>query len=153
MAEPETNPSTGTALVRDTAKHGRRLTTPQIVQILAMHADGKSGPQIATAIGCHTDTVYSTIEGYSDTTSIAAKFLAGTALSAAKDWRKAVRKGAERGRHEPARDLLLHTGAIQPVQNETSGGAKVAVFIGLAVPERDTLLLQSQPVVDVQVEP
>jgi len=49
----------------------------------------------------------------------------------ASDWRDAAKVGAERGRHEPAKDALLHLGVVEPV---AAGGPTVQIAIGCVPP-------------------
>lgn len=51
---------------------------------------------------------------------------------AADAWVQAVSVAAKKGRHEPARDLLLHSGAIEPIAGQQGQG--VQVVIGVALP-------------------
>lgn len=46
-------------------------------------------------------------------------------------WEEAAKSGARTGKHGPAKDWLLHAGAIEPLAQDESGGAKVAVIIGM----------------------
>lgn len=48
---------------------------------------------------------------------------------AAREWVHAVTQAAKKGDHRPARDLLLHAGAIEPIDG-TSPATRVAIFIG-----------------------
>lgn len=128
MADDTTTPTT--PATRDTAKHGRRLTNTQVTTILALHAAGKSNPEIATIIGCDKSTVWSTIQNFESTADLASKFLNGQNLMAAKAWARAVKRAATKGRHEPARDLLVANRVID-VSNQNSSGPNVAVFVGL----------------------
>jgi len=58
---------------------------------------------------------------------------------AARAWGVAIDAAADKGDHRPAKDLLLHTGAIEPVGDE-GGATRVAIFVGS--PERP---LDGQP--------
>lgn len=134
--QPEPHPRTGTGTELAPAPDpklgtpGRRLSTHQVVQALAMRAEGKTIPQIAAHLQCSTETAYRVVTQYQSTTDLATQFLNGQSLKAAKAWMKAAQIGAARGRHEPARDLLVATGAVS-AQSDANSGAKVAVFIGL----------------------
>jgi hypothetical protein len=46
-----------------------------------------------------------------------------------KDWRTAASVGASKGRHEPARDWLLHAGVIQPVADSKPQGPQIIIGI------------------------
>lgn len=156
METPDPAPAETTATDLRTApgpgSTARRLTSSEIVQALAIRAHGGSVTEIAKHLSCSTETAYRICTQYESSTDLAAKFLAGQSLASAKQWLRAVKKGAARGRHEPARDLLLHTGAIQPVNTEASSGAKVAVFIGVSSQDPPQLLVQAQPVETPAIE-
>ena len=52
-------------------------------------------------------------------------------LSAIQAWAQAMHQAAEKGRHEPARDLLTHAGMIEPVTGqEGTGKTNIAIVIG-----------------------
>jgi len=72
-----------------------------------------------------------------DTDAIAARNLLDVnSLDAAKAWVLACQTGAAKGRHEPARDLLLHRGVIEPVKVEAPSNSVVVVLNGgIAPPE------------------
>lgn len=46
-----------------------------------------------------------------------------------KDWRTAASVGASKGRHEPARDWLLHAGVIAPIADQKPQGPQVIIGI------------------------
>lgn len=51
------------------------------------------------------------------------------ALDAVKHWGTAMEEGARKGKHAPARDLLLHTKIIEPVQTE-GHTTQIAIVVG-----------------------
>jgi hypothetical protein len=51
-------------------------------------------------------------------------------VSAAEAWMKALPAASKRGNHKPARDLLLHTGVVDPIERGAVGN--VIVQIGVA---------------------
>lgn len=48
-------------------------------------------------------------------------------VSVAMDWRSAIKKAATRGRHEPAKDWLLHAKLIEPVQDKAQTGIQILI--------------------------
>jgi len=62
-------------------------------------------------------------------------------LPATDAWGRAIETAADKGDHKPARDLLLHTGTIEPVQDRRDSG--ITIIIGgdaqvlLAEPRQD----------------
>ena len=53
-----------------------------------------------------------------------------TSPQAAREWARAVTQAANKGDHRPARDLLLHAGAIDPIADDASNGPRIAIVIG-----------------------
>lgn len=53
------------------------------------------------------------------------------ASRAAQDWVEASAVAKSRGDHRPARDLLLHARAIDPIAGERDAAPRVAVIIGM----------------------
>jgi hypothetical protein len=62
-----------------------------------------------------------------------ADVLRAYSMMATKHWTRAIPIAAAKGDHKPARDLLLHTGQIQPVQADHSAGVQI-VFAAVTVP-------------------
>ncbi|MBM3809431.1 MAG: hypothetical protein FJW22_14700 [Acidimicrobiia bacterium] len=53
---------------------------------------------------------------------------AGHSERAARAWGVAIDVAADKGGSRPAKDLLLHTGAIEPI-DDAGGAMRVAIFI------------------------
>lgn len=47
--------------------------------------------------------------------------LKAAVLRAADAWVRAIESAADRGDHKPARDLLMHTGTIEPLDKNGAG--------------------------------
>lgn len=60
-----------------------------------------------------------------------AKLMQAKTLQALEHWETAMESAAKQGKHAAARDWLTHSKALEPVGNEASGGAKVAIVIGM----------------------
>jgi hypothetical protein len=59
---------------------------------------------------------------------IAKQHLQSAMVEAAESWRRALPVAAEKGDHRPARDLLLHTGSIEPLAKHEE--CAVTVLVG-----------------------
>ena len=59
--------------------------------------------------------------------SAAADRLRASVVLAAEQWREAIPIAAKKGDHRPSRDLLLHTGVIDPVSAQHDSGVTVIV--------------------------
>jgi transposase-like protein len=59
------------------------------------------------------------------------QLLRANSTAVARQWLHAVTNAAEKGDHRPARDLLLHAGAIDPIQDDhTASDTRIAILIG-----------------------
>lgn len=71
-----------------------------------------------------------------------------------QDWRIASSVGAYKGRHEPARDWLLHAGVIQPIADQKPAGPQI--MIGIAslpgLPGWGESRIESTPLSPVSVQ-
>ena len=74
-----------------------------------------------------------------ETVTEARQVLASHRTSAAQAWIMAMQKAAQKGWHQGARDLLLHTGTIEPVSQQGTGPS-VVVNIGIKAGEARPIL-------------
>jgi hypothetical protein len=98
---------------------GVALTLDEREQVAMLKAGGMSKSAIARKMNRPRKTIIATLKhadveemrqrARADLTDGLRQFVA--------DWRAASLEGARRGRHEPARDALLHVGVIEPVEN------------------------------------
>ena len=61
----------------------------------------------------------------------ARRILKGNVVRAAKAWPRAIDTAAEKGNHKPAKDLLIHTGVIEPIGESGAQGALVLVGVNI----------------------
>jgi hypothetical protein len=57
------------------------------------------------------------------------KLLKASGPQIAREWIFAATQAAARGDHKPSKDLLLHSGLVDPVATD-AGGARIAIVIG-----------------------
>lgn len=120
---------------------GSQLTPSERAEIqhLAL-VDGLSQSEIARRVCRDRETVRNVVIA-ADTRQLAIDLateargevlltLRRNAPRAAMDWLEASAVAKTRGDHRPARDLLLHAGAIEPVQGERDRGTRVTVIVG-----------------------
>jgi len=129
---------------------GSQLTPEQRreIQCCAL-LDGLSASEIARRTGRDRGTIANVLKAEdsralrqqleTEAQEAAIKVLRGYSQRAARAWGIAIDAAADKGDHRPAKDLLLHTGAIEPVGDE-GGTTRVAIFVGS--PERP---LDGQP--------
>lgn len=72
----------------------------------------------------------------------ARRILRGYAIEAAQHWRTAVDVASQKGDHKPARDLLMHSGAIAPLVTQQS-------HVGIRI----VLGTEADPLPDIALEP
>lgn len=102
------------------------------IAILADLEDGRDDYRaIAQRHGVSVRTVYRMAARAETFSEAARNYLRTREFKAIGAWDKALDTAAQRGDHRPARDLLLHTGLIEPLA-DTSGqrGPQVAIIIG-----------------------
>ena len=119
---------------------GSQVTPDERLAIQRAHLiDGQNQQQLADRFGRTRETIGHVLknegflavkrEVYEALAEEARGVLKGHVRTAAKDWRTASGIAAKKGDHRPAKDLLLHAGAIERV-GETSG-PQVIVCVGM----------------------
>jgi hypothetical protein len=96
--------------------------------------------ELAVQFNVHRDTVAACLQGPAYEAlqrqleqarrDIAFQRLKANVLPAADAWCDAVAVAAEKGDHKPARDLLLHTNVIEPVQKHDNEGITIHIGCG-----------------------
>lgn len=132
---------------------GSQLSPSDRLEVQEMSlVQGLSNSQIARQTGRDRGTV-ATVLAAPDTVELKARLqteqheealtmLRNGRVTAAGDWVSAITVAAKKGDHRPAKDLLLHTGTIQPVVADQ--GPRVAVQINLhGGPEPASLVAQA----------
>ena len=120
-AEPEVHS------VRD----GTRVNAQKYLAIRALAAEDHTPQQIAAALKMDARTVRAVLDRDDYQAETARTLLTTNAVRFAEDWIRASRKGSQKGKHVAARDALLHTGIITPLQSEQGSGARLTVVIGI----------------------
>ncbi len=85
------------------------------------------------------------IEIESDTFDDARRVLKAHVVKAAKAWPRAIEKAADKGDHKPAKDLLMHTGVIEPLGEDGAHGALVLVGVNVYQDVRTGQQFKGQP--------
>lgn len=124
-------PDTTETLSR-TQDYGSRLNPTKTVAILSLYdANPTIGiTQLSAAVQSDARTVRAVLDRHRNRQADAKALLADYAIQAAVDWQTASGKAAKSGNHQPARDLLLHTGVIEPTSTRVSVGVGVTVVLG-----------------------
>ncbi len=128
---PSAAPAAPAAPSADSATSAVQQSTQRQVAILADIENGDSYTAIAAKHGVAVSTVSRIAARAELFTEGARKYLAAKAFGAVDAWQTALHAAARRGDHRPAKDLLLHSGVIEPLA-DTSGqrGTNIAIVIG-----------------------
>jgi hypothetical protein len=112
---------TPTPPVRDTAKHGKRLSQQQIAIILMLSSSGQTEVDIARQVGCSQATVSRTLHQFGDGRELARKRLEGGALRLAETVVRTKDAGI----------ALKALGKLDVVREDAqSGGNQMVVMLG-----------------------
>lgn len=113
--------------VPETVHSYKRLTRAQEQRIIKYCLiDGMTQKLAAEALGCSDSTVSRFLAEIEESEGYAEAILKAATPDAATAWAKIARTSKN---HLAAKDLLLHTGVIRPLETEGSG-AKVQILIG-----------------------
>jgi len=56
-------------------------------------------------------------------------------VPAADAWVRAINEAADKGDHKPAKDLLMHTGTIERLDEDGRGGGPLMItYVGVSLP-------------------
>lgn len=118
----------------------RKATIYTLVDVL-----GLAPSAVAERLSMDFRTVKAVLEHRSSDAIAARNLLDVNSLDAAKAWVLACQTGAAKGRHEPARDLLLHRGVIEPVKQDAPSNTVTVVLNGGSAPPELRSIDVSQP--------
>ena len=123
---------------------GNPVTPEQCQQVFEALEDGQSLREAAALIGVSKQTAWRIVKRYEGSLESARKFLATKALQVSEDWVTASGVANGKGNHLPAKDLLLHIGAIEPLQDASAAKVNIAILIG--TPEQPIRVLSPQTI-------
>jgi len=102
------------------------ISMPEMGRICQAFTAGHSIAEIAAGLDRPEATIKDTLETFAPTMDAARMHLEASALQAAERWAEIARTSRN---HQAAKDLLLHTGTIAPVE-DVRNRVNVAVIIG-----------------------
>lgn len=142
MAEPDPIPPVGTIPhggidVAHVPNHGAHATPEECLAVRTMMDAGHSAAAIGRAINKDPRTIAGIMARVQDPAKYAAAILASGAGFALTQWQAAIPIAASEGKHGPAKDWLLHAGAIQPV-NSAPTNVAIQVIVGAPLPGTST---------------
>ena len=95
--------------------------------------------QLASRFNVNRDTVAACLKGpeyealrrqyETEIHSEARDVLKSAIMPAAEGWKKAVTVAGEKGDHKPAKDLLMHTGVIEPLDDDGRGTGPLVLML------------------------
>lgn len=121
---------------------GSQLTPTERAEIQSLYLlEDLSQSEIARRVGRDRETVRNVMRA-EDTRALADQLAADArdtviqtlrraAPRMAQHWMDAAAVAKDRGDHRPARDLLLHVGAIEPVVGAGGTGSRVTIVVGM----------------------
>lgn len=121
---------------------GSQLTADERAEIQALSlVDGHSNTEIAKITGRDRGTIAAILKAEdtqeldrqlsSESRAEVLRRMRRYSATAVANWTMASRVAGERGDHRPAKELLLHARAIDPVDDGASTGPKVQILIGM----------------------
>jgi hypothetical protein len=114
---------------------GQALTTEEKLLAVTLRAQGLTHQQIGDSLGRARETICKGLREATDAQLLLADnarakaLLEAAELIFAESWVEAAIKGAERGRHEPARDALAALGVVALRQQVGASGIQVLVGV------------------------
>lgn len=106
------------------------VTEAQALEFFELIESSMSVTEASEKLGFSRRTGYRLVQKYEAKLDLASKLLSTKALAAVEDWATASKKAADKGDHRAAKDLLLHTKAIEPVEDSSRQGMNIAIVIG-----------------------
>jgi predicted lipid-binding transport protein (Tim44 family) len=105
-------------------------------QLIAKVEQGMSIRQAATEVGLSRMTALRMVRAWDSTDydGTVRNLLKLKGADAVEAWATAMRAGAVKGNHLPARDLLTHAGIVEPVDGQ-NGTAKTQIAIVIGTPD------------------
>lgn len=109
---------------------GNRIAPERKATIYSCVDHAKMSPtEIARRLKMDVRTVNAVLANRDADAVEARNYLAANVLQAAEDWVTASKEGARKGKHTAAKDLLLHTKVIEPIQDNQTN-VQVAIVVG-----------------------
>jgi hypothetical protein len=123
---------------------GKRLTLAERYEVLEAHRAHPdwSMAQLSENVGVNPKTCRLICLAGSKTI---ADLMAGYAEPVLRDWIRASRTAGKRGDHRPARDYLLHAGALEPLPETARGGGPAVVIVNNPLPGMPGVPLVGRP--------
>jgi hypothetical protein len=108
-----------------------RPSPAEHLEAIQLYEQGHSFKAIAEKLDRDPETISKLLHGYMDSAELARKWLTGKALDMAQAWTSAAEKSASKGFHTAAKEALLYSKVIEPIEDSGSGGNRVNVMIGI----------------------
>ena len=120
------------------------ITPEQCLQVFEALEDGATLREAASAAGMSHVSAWRIVKKYEGHSESAKKYLMTKALQASEAWVRSTDVAADKGNHLPAKDLLLHIGAIEPLQDASAAKVNIAILIG--TPEQPIRVMSPQTI-------
>ena len=120
------------------------LSQEKCIQVFEALEDGATLREAAKAAGCSHSAAWRILRTYEANLDSAKKYLATKSAHAAEAWVRATDIAAGKGNHIPAKELLLHNGSLEPLQDASSAKVNIAILIG--TPEQPIRVMSPQTI-------
>ena len=114
-----------------TVKKYQRISVDAKLKVLELSVDGVKNADIARITGLSEQRISDIVNTHSQLRDRVKAVLDGHRLKAAAAWGQAIPKAAKKGDHRPARELLIATGDVNPLE---SAGSGVQVIVNMPGP-------------------
>lgn len=130
--EPTPEPLSAEDIAAHYSRHGitsERMPVSTRAAIWAMSDEGLNGTAIAKALALDGRTVHAALRIRDRDARFVRQSLMASAQDAAQAWHDSLAYAAVKGDHKPARDLLLHTGYIDPIDRAQHAQTNVQIVL------------------------
>lgn len=130
-------------------KDGRykRLSVGMKIRTLELSADGLKPVEIGKILGISHQRVCDIVAEHGDKRASVKRILESNVEKAAQAWGRAIPIAAKKGDHRPARELLIATGDVTPLDS-TGSGVTVVVNMPGAEPQMGAKVAGSASTLD-----
>jgi hypothetical protein len=125
----------------------QRIGVEARMRVLELSADNVKNSEISRITGISTQRVSEILNLHGDLKGRVRQVLDAQRVKAAEAWGRAIPKAAKKGDHRPARELLIATGDVSPLDSAGSG-VTVVVNMPSSQPEMGAKVVGSASTLD-----
>lgn len=125
----------------------QRISVGMKLRVMELDADGLTPTQIAKTLGISHQRVCDITAQHGGIKQRVQQVLNAQRVKAAEAWGRAIPKAAKKGDHRPARELLIATGDVTPLES-TGSGVSVIVNMPGSQPQMGAKVVGSASTLD-----